>query len=250
MDKHVFVQMNGARKVTGVLRGFDPFMNLVLDEAVEEVSPTEKKQIGMVPQNMSPTSTVTTAPATTRVRRIVLLGSRAVGKSSMIIQYVDNVFTESYFPTIERTFTKPLTFRGQQYEIQIIDTAGQDEFSIFNGRHALDVHGYVLVYSVTSRQSFDMISVIRDKILNFTGTDWVPIVIVGNKTDLTSQRQVSREESEDLAAFWKCLSCETSAKTNVNIGRAFELMMAEIEKSTQDAPNPEGQKKEDICVIQ
>ena len=48
MDKHVFVQLNGARKVTGVLRGFDPFMNLVLDEAVEEVSPTEKKQIGMV----------------------------------------------------------------------------------------------------------------------------------------------------------------------------------------------------------
>lgn len=48
MDKHVFVQLNGARKVTGVLRGFDPFMNLVLDEAVEEVSPTEKKEIGMV----------------------------------------------------------------------------------------------------------------------------------------------------------------------------------------------------------
>ena len=48
-----------------------------------------------------------------------------IGKSSMIIQYVENVFAESYFPTIERTYTKPLTFRGQAYEIQIIDTAGQ-----------------------------------------------------------------------------------------------------------------------------
>ncbi|KAF9197833.1 hypothetical protein BGZ49_001565 [Haplosporangium sp. Z 27] len=48
MDKHVFVQLNGARKVTGVLRGFDPFMNLVLDEAVEETNPAEKTSIGMI----------------------------------------------------------------------------------------------------------------------------------------------------------------------------------------------------------
>ena len=48
MDKRVFVQLNGARKVTGVLRGFDPFMNLVLDDAVEETNPSEKTSIGMV----------------------------------------------------------------------------------------------------------------------------------------------------------------------------------------------------------
>ncbi|KAG0260688.1 GTP-binding protein [Mortierella polycephala] len=163
----------------------------------------------------------------------------------MIIQFVENVFVDSYFPTIERTFTKTLTFHGQPYEVELIDTAGQDEFSIFNGKHALDVHGYVLVYSVTSKLSFDMIGVIRDKILNFTGTDWVPIVIVGNKTDLQGQRQVSREEGEDLAAKWKCLSCETSAKTNLNIGRAFELMIAEIEKSTESVP----EEKQGECII-
>lgn len=98
------------------------------------------------------------------------------------------------------------------------DIKHQDEFSIFNGRHALDVHGYVLVYSVTSRQSFDMVTVIRDKILNFTGTDWAPIVLVGNKTDLQGQRQVSKEEGDELASKWKCLNCETSAKTKENIG--------------------------------
>ncbi|KAF9977435.1 hypothetical protein BGZ73_006062 [Actinomortierella ambigua] len=48
MDKRVFVQLNGSRKVTGVLRGFDPFMNLVLDEAVEETNPSQQKNIGMV----------------------------------------------------------------------------------------------------------------------------------------------------------------------------------------------------------
>ncbi|KAF9937995.1 GTP-binding protein [Mortierella antarctica] len=188
------------------------------------------------------TSNAAKAP---KLRRIALLGSRAVGKSSMIIQYVENVFVDSYFPTIERTFIKSLTFHGQPYDVELIDTAGQDEFSIFNGKHALDVHGYVLVYSVTSKLSFDMIGVIRDKILNFTGTDWVPIVIVGNKTDLQGQRQVTREEGEELAAKWKCLSCETSAKTNLNIGRAFELMIAEIEQSTESVPD----EKKGECLI-
>ncbi|KAF9939766.1 GTP-binding protein [Modicella reniformis] len=193
---------------------------------------------------MSTTGTNTAARAP-KLRRIALLGARAVGKSSMVLQFVENVFVESYFPTIERSFTKQLTYHGQQYEVEIFDTAGQDEFSIFNGKHALDVHGYVLVYSVTSRQSFEMIGVIRDKILNYTGTDWVPIVIVGNKTDLQGQRQVSREDGEDLAARWKCLSCETSAKTNMNIGRAFELMIAEIEKSTDQVP----EEKKGECII-
>lgn len=71
---------------------------------------------------------------------------------------------------------------------------------------------------MTSKLSFDMIKIIRDKILNYTGTDWVPIVIVGNKSDLHGQRQISTEEGEELAALWNCQSCETSAKHNENIG--------------------------------
>ncbi|KAF9927581.1 GTP-binding protein [Linnemannia zychae] len=193
---------------------------------------------------MSPSLTQTTSNAP-KIRRVALMGARAVGKSSMVIQYVHGVFREPYFPTIEETFTKQLTFRGQVYDVELIDTAGQDEFTIFNGRHALDIHGYVLVYSVTSKQSFDMVSVIRDKILNYTGTDWAPIVLVGNKTDLQGQRQVSREEGEELAAKWKCLSCETSAKTKKNIERTFELMLAEIEKSTDLVP----EDKKGECLI-
>lgn len=74
---------------------------------------------------------------------------------------------------------------------------------------------------MTSKLSFDMIKIIRDKILNYTGTDWVPIVIVGNKSDLHGQRQISTEEGEELAALWNCQSCETSAKHNENIGMSF-----------------------------
>ena len=110
------------------------------------------------------------------------------GKSSLTIQFVENRFVDSYYPTIETTFTKTVNYRGQEFITEITDTAGQDEYSIMNTKHALGVHGYVLVYSITLKSSFENCKVMREKILDCTGTDWVPIVLVGNKSDLVNQR--------------------------------------------------------------
>lgn len=68
--------------------------------------------------------------------------------------------------------------------MEVFDTAGQDEFSIFNAKHAIGIHGYVLVYSITAQGSFDMIQIIYDKILDFCGVKDIPCVIVGQKSDL------------------------------------------------------------------
>jgi Ras homolog enriched in brain len=112
----------------------------------------------------------------------------------------------------------------------------------------------MLVYSVASRQSFDMVAIIRDKILNhlvsmslFTrayyiiccymlnthkGANWVPLVIVGNKNDLKlEQRQVSLEEGRQLGEEFRCAFTEASARLDYNVVKAFELMIEEIEKS-------------------
>lgn len=64
---------------------------------------------------------------------------------------------------------------------------GKDEYSILNSKHAIGIHGFVLVYSVTSRNSFNMIQIVYDKIVNFCGIKGIPCVIVGSKIDL-SQR--------------------------------------------------------------
>jgi hypothetical protein len=90
---------------------------------------------------------------------------------------VESHFADTYYPTIENTFTKIIKHRNVEYAAEIIDTAGQDEYSILNSRHAIGIHGYVLTYSIASRSSFEMCSIIRDKILNYTGLDWVPIVL-------------------------------------------------------------------------
>lgn len=115
---------------------------------------------------------------------------RPSGKSSLIVRYVEDAFVDSYYPTIENIFSKAITYKGQEYDCDIIDTAGQDEYSILNSKHAIGIHGYVLVYSIASRNSFEMIQTVHDKILNYTGTEHVPCVIVGQKSDLHVQRSV------------------------------------------------------------
>ncbi|KAJ3195781.1 GTP-binding protein [Entophlyctis luteolus] len=169
-----------------------------------------------------------------KVRKIAVLGARSVGKSSLIIQFVDSTFSESYYPTIANTFTKIIKHRGQEYAAEIIDTAGYLEF------HTIGTHGYVLAYSIASRSSFEMCGIIRDKILNDTGMDWVPIVLVGNKADLgqLGQRAISEEEAKLTADKWGALFVETSAKVGTNVTRIFELMLAQIEK--QNGEEPEG----------
>jgi len=141
-------------------------------------------------------------PGPPKQRKIALVGSRSVGmsslgrpscclanselgKSSLTVQYVDGHFVESYYPTIENTFSKVIRYRGTDFATEIIDTAGQvsttqagstgkdnsltlpkDEYSILNSKHYIGIHGYMLVYSVASTQSFEMVRIIRDKILN------------------------------------------------------------------------------------
>jgi len=178
-------------------------------------------------------------------RKIVVLGSRSVGKSSLVVQFIENHFVESYYPTIESTFAKSVKYGGVEYDCEVIDTAGQDEYSILNSKHAIGIHGYVLVYSVASRNSFDMIQIVYDKIVDFCGVSDIPCVIVGSKTDLQS-RQVEPSEGEKLARLNKAAWVETSAKNNINVAKVFDLCLAEIEKR---APNRQAEPPSSRCLI-
>lgn len=179
-----------------------------------------------------------------KARKIAVVGSRSVGKLSMTVRFVEDHFVESYYPTIENQFSKTISYKNQDYAIEILDTAGQDEFSIMNEKHLIGIHGYLLVYSVTSRQSFELIDVIRDKILNSIGAESMPMVLIANKCDLNFQRQVELLEGEALARKYKCRFLETSVRDNVNIHKSFEALVDEIEK----IQNPEVAKQEK-CVI-
>ncbi|KAF4547998.1 putative GTP-binding protein rhb1 [Elsinoe fawcettii] len=178
-----------------------------------------------------------------RQRKMAIVGSRSVGKSSLTVQFVDGHFVDSYYPTIENTFSKTIRYKNQDFATEIIDTAGQDEYTILNSKHFIGIHGYMIVYSVGSKQSFDMVRIIREKILNHLGADSVPLMIVGNKSDLRpEQRQVQTADAKKVAQELGCGFIETSAKFKENIEKAFEGMIAEIEKGQENGDPKEGQK--------
>ncbi|XP_034243915.1 GTP-binding protein Rheb homolog isoform X2 [Thrips palmi] len=176
-------------------------------------------------------------------RKIAILGYRSVGKSSLSIQFVEGQFVDSYDPTIENTFTKSTKVNSQEYEVKVVDTAGQDEYSIFPAQYSMDIHGYVLVYSITSEKSFDVVQVIYEKLLDMTGKVHLPIVLVGNKTDLHMERMISCEEGKRLAESWKAGFLETSAKQNESVGEIFHTLILEIEKANGNV------QEKSSCII-
>ncbi|KAL7424166.1 GTP-binding protein [Cryptotrichosporon argae] len=170
-------------------------------------------------------------------RKVVVLGAPSVGKTSLTQQFVTPpTYTDNYFPTIEATSHKTVNFGGVEYECEIIDSAGQDEYTLFPPKYAVGIHGYLLVYSIASRQSFEMIQTVYDKILDFSGQDKVPCVIVGQKSDLGTERRVTTAEGEALAKKLNAGFIESSARDNKNVGKAFEALLTEMQRVYNPAP--------------
>lgn len=166
-----------------------------------------------------------------RERKIAIMGYRAVGKSSLAIQFVQGQFVDYYDPTIENTFKKTIKIKNTPYDLLLVDTAGQDEYGTFPPEYSVDVNGYVLVYSIDSPHSFEVCRHIHVKLMDLIGGSNVPIILVGNKSDLQSDRRVSSEEGRKLAEEMKAVFLETSAKENQNVEEIFRKVIDKIEAS-------------------
>lgn len=179
-------------------------------------------------------------------RKVAVLGFRAVGKTSLTNAFVSGTFAETYDPTIESTHHKTIRFRKVHFATDIVDTAGMDEYSRLSRNASLGVHGYALVFSIASRQSFDRISQINDSLLNALGdAQDVPRVLVGSMRDLSAQRQVSHHDALALAESWGVPYLECSSKTGENVAEVFHTLLKEIEKD--DGLLGEGE--EGGCII-
>lgn len=177
-------------------------------------------------------------PGMKRQRTIVCLGSKGVGKSSLIRQYAEDSFTNAYTPTIENAFRKEAYWAGEPVDLVIRDTAGQTEGSVFQLQFGAGAHGYIIMYSVTNWRSLKDAQFVHDNLLtNLMGTtDDIPIVLVGNKCDLDSERQVSLQQGKNVAQEWGCPFIETSAKKNEHVDEVFSLMLGQIYKGEYSPP--------------
>jgi len=175
--------------------------------------------------------------------KLVIVGGGGVGKSALTIQLIQNHFIDEYDPTIEDSYRKQVTIDEETSLLDILDTAGQEEYSAMRDQYMRTGQGFIMVFSITSRSSFDEINSFRDQILRVKDKDRVPMVLVGNKCDLESERQVTTSEGQALARTFSCPFLESSAKSRINVEDAFFAVVREIRKELSK-PGPNGAKKE------
>lgn len=163
-----------------------------------------------------------------------MVGGGGVGKSCLTIQLIQSHFVDEYDPTIEDSYRKQCIVDDEVALLDVLDTAGQEEYSAMREQYMRTGEGFLLVYSITSRESFEEIRTFQQQILRVKDKDIFPMVVVGNKVDLASERKVPQEEGEALAREFRCKFLETSAKTNTNVEQAFYEVVRAIRRYNRE----------------
>ncbi|KAK2718712.1 ras-like protein 2 [Artemia franciscana] len=185
--------------------------------------------------------------------KLVVVGGGGVGKSALTIQFIQSYFVTDYDPTIEDSYTKQCVIDDVVAKLDILDTAGQEEFSAMREQYMRSGEGFLLVFSVADRASFDEIFKFHKQILRVKDRDEFPMLMAGNKADLEHNRVVSTEEAQNLAKQLKIPYIECSAKQRSNVDqsfhelvrlvRRFQLLERPIMKQQQN------RKKKRSCII-
>ncbi|KAH3727247.1 ras-related protein R-Ras2-like [Dreissena polymorpha] len=160
--------------------------------------------------------------------KLVVVGGGGVGKSALTIQFIQSYFVTDYDPTIEDSYAKQCVIDDEVARLDILDTAGQEEFSAMREQYMRSGMGFLLVYSVTDKSSFDEIYKFHKQILRVKDRDEFPMIMVGNKSDLDHQRQVPVEEAKKLADQLKISHIEASAKMRMNVDQAFYELVRKV----------------------
>lgn len=184
---------------------------------------------------------------TMREYKLVVLGSGGVGKSALTVQFVQGIFVEKYDPTIEDSYRKQVEVDAQQCMLEILDTAGTEQFTAMRDLYMKNGQGFALVYSITAQSTFNDLQDLREQILRVKDTDDVPMILVGNKCDLEDERVVGKEQGQNLARQWNnCAFLESSAKSKINVNEIFYDLVRQINRKT---PVPGKARKKSSCQL-
>ena len=153
--------------------------------------------------------------------KIAVLGQSMVGKSALTFRFINNKFPTEHDTTIEDSYSIPAKIDDFQCQFEILDTAGQDDYQTMIDTWINSVEGFILVYSIESKDSFESTKKIYERIIKLKGDKKYSIIFVGNKCDLEEYRQVSREEVENFCNTKNIYFLEASALKIINIKEIF-----------------------------
>merc|ERR1711935_333135 len=192
--------------------------------------------------------------------KIVVVGAGAVGKSAITLRLCSGKYPKNYDPTIEDSYRKKLEVNDKVCTLNILDTAGQDEYRTLREEYMVEGRGFVLVYSIVDQDSFDKMDEFKcqiDKACAKTGVK-VPIMLVGNKCDMNNDRVIREKDGKEKVNEWieaktsksaigEIVFSEASAKEDLNITKIFKTLVENMDaaNSSGGAPAEGGAKTEE-----
>ena len=180
------------------------------------------------------------------ISKIIVIGDSSVGKTNIVSRFTDDKFDANSLATVGVNFKQKTIVSGEnKVKLQVWDTAGEERFKSVINVYFRGAKAAFCVFDVTNRKSFDSceewIYMLREQ-----GEPDIVIVLVGNKTDLASDRQVSTEEGALKATKNECAYIETSAKIGDNIEAAFELAVRKVIEQHQSEDANESSLMDDM----
>ena len=161
---------------------------------------------------------------------IITLGNSSVGKSSLIQRYVDEIFADT-MATIgfNSKYKTKILSNGEKLKVCFYDTSGQEKYNSLSFNYIKNCHGILLMYDISNKKSFIKIKDWLKNIYEHKDEDF-PILLLGNKCDLKEEREVTKEEGDQLAKELKLIFFETSSKEDINIEKAITELIEMIYK--------------------
>ena len=180
--------------------------------------------------------------------KVLLLGNSDVGKSSLLLRFVDSIWNDSFVPTIGVDFkVKTVDIGEKKIKMQIWDTAGQERFRNVVSTYFRGSNGILLIYDITTRDSFKNLEGWLIEIEK-NASENVLKILIGNKNDLENERVISKEEGQNFANKYGMKFIETSAKMDTNVNEAF-LTLAKLMMELSTNAKPLTQKKIENKVL-
>lgn len=161
--------------------------------------------------------------------KLVLLGDAAVGKSSILMRFLQNKFTDGIETTVGAAFsTKTITTKTREVKFEIWDTAGQERFKSLAPMYYRGASSAMIVYDQTNASTFERAQEWVRQVMQTAMNPNIVVALIGNKMDLGEQRQVPLETAEAFAEREGLLFQETSAKTGKNVSAVFEMIASHL----------------------
>ncbi|KAF8135299.1 P-loop containing nucleoside triphosphate hydrolase protein [Mycena galopus ATCC 62051] len=215
-------------RVPGLYYAEDPDTSEEKPKPHDSASP-EKKAASSISQERIIDWGVSVRSAQSRQQfNVVVLGDRGIGKSTLTVRFTRDVYAENYDPTIEEQYLRYMRVDDELSSLNVLDTAGAEQFTSLNEIYIKSGHGFVLVFSLAQRSSLEQVKNFRKHIYRVKGSETVPIVVAATESDRASEREVPALTLESLANEWNIPFYETSAKRNWHVNDVFEDLVRQM----------------------